>query len=176
MGFVAEPGIVLDVLSYSMFHFNYNSINYREKLYSNQEENPFLYYDQFRSGSRKIDPPPQLYPFFFYNPRGSSLTLMFSYIWNHNDFQGRTAEAYYGGLKGEVFKRYCLNYYLSGFSADVNMAGVMAGGKLQARAGPVERPRRKPHILRRFFYEFRQAVRRAERIPVRLPQEDCRLS
>jgi hypothetical protein len=52
---------------------------------------------------------------------------MFSYIWNHNDFQGRTAEAYYGGLKGEVFKRYCLNYYLSGFSADVNMAGVMAG-------------------------------------------------
>ncbi len=127
MNYIAQPGILFDVIGYTMFYFNQNALKYREKIFSNQEEDPFLYFDQFRAGKRKIDPPAKLYPFFFYDPKSTNLTLMFKFLWETFNFAEHRPADFFASLSSEAFRRFCIEYYLNDFQNEVDINRVLSG-------------------------------------------------
>ncbi|NLO46999.1 MAG: winged helix-turn-helix transcriptional regulator [Clostridiales bacterium] len=127
MNYLAQPGILMDVIGYTMIYFNQNALKYREKIFSNQEEDPFTYFDLFRAGKRKIDPPAKLYPFFYYDPKSTNLTLMFKYLWETHDFSQQRPADFFASLCGEAFRRFCIEYYLIGYQNELDINGVLAG-------------------------------------------------
>jgi hypothetical protein len=127
MNFMAEPGILLDVIEYSMIYFNQNALKYREKIFTNQEEDPFLYFDLFRAGKRKIDPPADLYPFFYYDPKSANLTLMFSYLWSGYDFSESSHTDFFSMLNSEDFRRFSIRYYLGAHTDEIDLDRVLSG-------------------------------------------------
>lgn len=130
MRFLPEPGLLLDVISYTLMYFNHDSYQREKILYSDKTTDTFKYYDSFRQGKRRLDPPDLLYPFFSFNDAKSSyssVSPLLSYFLNVFDFSTVDLKTLLDALSTEGFREYCLNYYFQSFSDRLSIGGLDAG-------------------------------------------------
>ena len=131
MNFIPEPGLIYDTISYTVIYFNKSAYAKNQRPYNDRNTDPFEYYDNFRSGKRKLDPPDSLFPFFYYNNKKgafSNFSLMLSYFWNHYDFITLDTEAFFASLSSESFRGFCYHYYFDSLGDSVDIDGLVRGG------------------------------------------------
>jgi DNA-binding HxlR family transcriptional regulator len=127
MTFIAEPGIMLDVLGYNMLFFSQNIFEYRERALFANEEDPLLYFNLFRTGRRKIEPPNRFFPLFRFNSKYLETYPLFSYFWERYDFAANNSADFLKSLRGEDFRRFCVEFYLKEHSDSADIDGIMRG-------------------------------------------------
>jgi DNA-binding transcriptional ArsR family regulator len=127
MKFVAEPGIMLDVLEYNMFFFNHDVMRVRDNVYAGEEASTFLYYNQFRTRKRFADPPMSFLPFFCFRQSYLKFFPLFEYFWNNYDFSSNSSDAFFQSLKSEDFRRFCFNHYLQESLQESEISDVLQG-------------------------------------------------
>jgi hypothetical protein len=126
MQFVAEPGIILDVLEYNMMYFNQPLIEYRDKILPTDSEPAFHYFDRFRAGKRKFSPLANWFPLFRYTPSNYNFFPMFKYFWDTFD-PSRQVGDFLKSLRSEAFKRCCFEFFLNKYSGEIDTEGVLKG-------------------------------------------------
>jgi DNA-binding transcriptional ArsR family regulator len=127
MRFVAESGIVLDTLWYNMMFFNQEIIEYRHRMFFDNAVTPLYWFDQFRTGKRKIEPLDRWLPFFQYRNDNYEFFPVFSYFWTAYDFEKNDAIAFFESMRSEAFKRCCFEHYLKAHASEINIDAVLCG-------------------------------------------------
>lgn len=125
MTFVAEPGIMLDVLEYNVTYFSQHLHEYRERTIFPREDEPLLYYNHFRTGRNKMEPSSKFFPFFCYQPVYLETYPMFYYFWDHYDFANNDSPGFLDSLRSEEFRRYCLRFYLRDYQNKIDVDAIM---------------------------------------------------
>ena len=126
MQFIAEPGIILDVLGYNMMFFNQATFKFREKMFSKSPKSALYYYDQLRAGKQKFEPYAQWYPLFLRKQSSANYYPFFKYFWDNFDYNA-SMDTFVQSLKTDAFKRCCFEHTLSNYSSDVNVENVLLG-------------------------------------------------
>jgi DNA-binding transcriptional ArsR family regulator len=130
MKYVAEPGIVLDTLAYTMFCFNQTLILQQGKLSALSNEminDTFHNFDRFRTGKRKLSPPDELFSMFCVTSESMQHYLMLEYFLQTYDFETCDTEAFFDSMTAESFRAFCYSYYLEDTRADFSVESVLAG-------------------------------------------------
>lgn len=131
MKHLTAPGIMYDVISYSVIYFNRDSYNNVKTYYSDKSIDTYKYYDIFRQGKRKIDPPDYLYPFFYFSsdPKNhfTNFSLLQSYFLNHYNFLDFNLTNFLDSLKAPSFKQFCMAYYFKNHADQISIDGLAAG-------------------------------------------------
>ena len=133
MRYDPQPGIVYDVIGYSTMFFNQRAMRSRQQTRTGgqgEADDLFAWYDRFRMGKRRLDPPETLYPFFCYDAKAASFvsfTPLFQFFWEHYDFQRCDTPAFLDALTGEAFRRFCLSFYLDGHAGKPDLEAVLRG-------------------------------------------------
>lgn len=128
MEFIAEPGIILDVLSYNTMYFNESMFRYRDELFYGDQEItiPSLhYFHRFRAGKYKFDPLVHWKPLFQYRSTNYDFYPMFRYFWNIFDFS--SDRSFFSELRSQEFKRCFFEFYLAKYSAQIDINHILDG-------------------------------------------------
>ncbi len=131
MQYLPEPGIMYDVISYSVIYFNRDSYNNVKTYYSDKSVDTFKYYDIFRQGKRRLDPPDFLYPFFYFfsdtKKHFTNFSLLQSYFLNSYNFLSFELSDFLASIRTPAFKLFCINYYFKNYTDRLSIDGLMAG-------------------------------------------------
>ena len=126
MQFLAEPGIILDVLGYNMIFFNQPMFKFREKMFSTTLQSSFYYYDQLRAGKQKFEPFPNWFPLFRRKQSDANYYPFFKYFWDNFEYT-KDIGVFLQSLKTDEFKRCCYVHTLSNYLSDISVDSVMSG-------------------------------------------------
>ena len=120
-----------DVISYTVIYFNPDSYNNVKTYYSDKSIDTYKYYDIFRQGKRKIDPPDYLYPFFYFfsdtRSHFTNFSLLQSYFLNNYNFLSFDLQDFLTSLTSPAFKQFCMNYYFKNHTDRLSIDGLTAG-------------------------------------------------
>ena len=126
MNFVAEPGIMLDVLEYNMLFFNQPAIKFRDKMFGEGFEPSFHYYDQLRMGKQKFEPLQHWLPLFRHRQSNANYFPFFKYFWDYFDINN-TMDGFLESLKTEAFKRCCFEHTLDKYLREISLDDMLRG-------------------------------------------------
>jgi DNA-binding transcriptional ArsR family regulator len=123
MHYISEPGMIYDTICYSTIYFNRQTISAGLKL--KNEDDLFFFYERFRMGKRKVDPPQKLYPFFYYD--GKILSPIAVYFFKTFDFLTDNFKSFIEKLNLSEFKKLCFSHYLAQYENEVDIEFILSG-------------------------------------------------
>jgi hypothetical protein len=126
MQYVAEPGIILDVLDYNMVFFNPSIMKLRDKIFAEGFESSYYYYDQLRAGKQKFEPYSHWLPFFRYKSSYCNYYPLYKFFWDKFDMT-LLMDDFLNLMKTEEFKRCCFENTLGKYSGEINLDDVFRG-------------------------------------------------
>ncbi len=118
MEYIPQLGSVMDTLAYSMLYFSYSIYEFRQKVIHEPDQealyDTLLYFNQFRTAKRRIEPSEQFLPFFYYHGRYNEHFAVFKYFWEHISEASEDPNAFFDSMLSNDFYETCMHYYFDG--------------------------------------------------------------
>lgn len=128
------------------------------RVYAEKEDDIFAFYDEMRSNRHHINPPENLYPFFFYDVKMPCVITEYFRI--KFDFFAGTATSFFSLFNNVEFRRYVCYFFLEKYRDNIDIEAVIKGNIIEVGKALVAMRHHgdRAETFVQLFYNFEQLL------------------